>query len=232
MKKNGVAIATWTGITSLNYGSTLQAVALQELLRRCGYSPRTINYCPQYEKNRFRCYIKRATQLLNKGKKYLKTYMTFQRYMRHHLKCSSICYNFTEVTHYVKKNCSILLSGSDAVWWEGWMHSDWIGPLFLWKLPGLESYPKIAYAPSLLMGEIADELKDELSKYNSISVREKSSYDKIVNIIDRDITVVLDPVLTVPESFWNNQATRRLIDEEYVLAYFCSEAEMHRISIQ
>lgn len=41
MKK--VVISTWTGVLSLNYGSALQTVALQEMVKKLGYSPITIN---------------------------------------------------------------------------------------------------------------------------------------------------------------------------------------------
>ena len=36
MKK--VVISTWTGVLSLNYGSALQTVALQEMVKKLGYS--------------------------------------------------------------------------------------------------------------------------------------------------------------------------------------------------
>ncbi len=232
MTDKKVAIATWAGNTTLNYGSLLQAVAMQKLINQCGYHPVTINYCPQKERSRAKCSKKRRELLFTKGSMYLKTYRSFSKYVKKNLKLSTVCYDFQDIIDYVKKSCTILLSGSDAVWWEGWMNSNWIAPLFLWNFPELSDYGKISYAPSLLMGGVGEALQNCLESYDAISVREKASYEKIKNYTDKEVSVVLDPVLTVSEDFWKKQAAKRLIEEDYVLAYFCSEAALHRISVQ
>lgn len=232
MKSNKVVIATWPGNTTLNYGSTLQAVALQKLIREKGYIPVTINYSPQNESSRVKCYAKRLESLFRKGSLYLKTYRAFSKYIHKNLKLSKICYGFSDIVDYTKKHARLLLSGSDAVWWEGWMSSGWIQPLFLWSFPELSDYKKISYAPSLLMGGVGEKLIENLESYSAISVREQASYEKIKKFTKKEVAVVLDPVLTVSESFWESEATKRLIKEEYVLAYFCSEADLHRISVQ
>lgn len=83
MKK--VVISTWTGVLSLNYGSALQTVALQEMVKKLGYSPITINNQYGNKKRKFRLNINCLRFKSSRGKEYWKTKKKFDSFLERKL---------------------------------------------------------------------------------------------------------------------------------------------------
>lgn len=224
MRRN-VIISTWVGKYSLNYGSASQTAAMQELVRRCGYAPITVdNYYASGLLAALHRYYSYSRKL---GMGYIRTSRKFRQFYWKYVKLSPMCKSDSEVVQYTKKKADILLCGSDAIWLK-----TWIRPLFLWDYEELE-YPRIAYAPSISKGVDINyvNMKKALEKFVALSGRELKVAEAVADYTDKEVEVVLDPVLTVDELFWHKKAKKRLIRESYVLCYILSNPEYHAVSI-
>lgn len=217
-----VAISTWTGTLSLNYGSALQTAALQEMVRKIGYNPVTINN--QYSSDGKRKSGLKYMKL--RGKEYWKTKRKFDAFFKKEVNLSRVCVNNDDAQKIAEK-AHILMCGSDAIW-----NYNWICPLFLWDFNELKNKPKIAYAPSIQRGDVQYDMANALESFVAVSGREQNVGEIISNYTDLPVTTVLDPTLAVQRSFWEEKCEKRLVKEEYVLCYFLSDAEVHRLSIQ
>lgn len=220
--KINVGITTWVGDMSLNYGSMLQASAMQKLISDCGCSPITINkflyrQLPFWELYRY-------------GLRYVKTKYSFYRFMHKNMKITKLFCDNKTLINYAKKNLQILLCGSDAIWMQQWLP---LYPHLLWDFQELDAFPKIAYGPSIPAGQLVyPHLEQALKSFVSISGRETVMKELLLPYTEQEVSIVLDPTLAVDEEFWNKKCLKPLIKEPYILGYFLSYAPLHRISIQ
>lgn len=219
-----VAISTWVGDLSLNYGSALQTTAMQKLLCDCGCEPITIrnHFSSSWKKDLMRGWFDRDDT------RYIKTKRLFDRWFRKNVKLSKACYSDEDVIRYVMQNkVDILLCGSDALW-----KKLWIRPLFLWDYEELSDKPAIAYAVSIQKGDFEyGNAENSLKKFVAISGRERIVAEKVEPYTNKKVDTVLDPTLAVEESFWEEKVASRLIEEEYVCCYFLSKMEYNRIAV-
>ena len=81
---------------------------------------------------------------------------------------------------------------------------------------------KVAYASSFGKGSLSDieaaEVKRLLSRYDYISVREKSGKEIVTNL-GLDAEYLLDPTFLLDGNEWRTFFNKRLVKEEYVLVY-------------
>ncbi len=226
-----VGITTWVGDESLNYGSMLQATAMQRLIRDCGCEPVTmIKHLHYIGAKKGRTHLFSFLSLYKYGMNYIKTKWLFRLFMHKNMKVSKMIFDNKKIIDYAKKNLDILLCGSDAIWMEGWLS---IFPHFLWDFDELKGYPKVAYAPSVPTGKLAyPHIKQALDGFVSISGRETIMKELLSPYTDKKISIVLDPTLVVEEDFWNSKCRKSLIDEPYIVGYFLSYASIHRLSIE
>lgn len=86
---------------------------------------------------------------------------------------------------------------------------------------------KIAYAPSLgvsaLSEDKAAELKNLLSSFSALSVREKQGQALLKDLTGRDAPVVLDPTLLLTGAEWSQLAVPPSTQQPYILCYFVSD---------
>ena len=228
-----IGITTWVGNLSLNYGSILQATAMQKLIRDCGCDPVTIDYytyrsIPKPKGKEHITYF--FSQLYRYGINYLKTKWSFHQFMHKNMKVTRSINVYKKLVHYAQKNLQILLCGSDAIWIKEWL---FVQPHLLWDFDELEEFPKIAYAPSVPAGElIYPHMRQALEGFVAISGRETIMKDLLLPYTDQEVSIVLDPTLAVEEDFWNDKCLDLLIQEPYIVGYFLSYASLHRISIE
>lgn len=116
----------------------------------------------------------------------------------------------------------IFVFGSDQIWNPQYSTSNQLS----FNLGSFcQKNQKISYAASLGQDYIEDDklclFKHFLPFFKNISVREFKGENLLSNIIDKDITVVLDPTLMLDTNQWNN-ITRGFVQnyDRYVLTYF------------
>ncbi len=210
--KRNTATVTW--ITYLNYGTYLQAYAMQHTLRKLGYENHIIDDGRVLQS----CSIRKA---LGKIKRFiLKTGMPaevirkFEKFKDEHL----LIDNKWKTLEELSSRYDTFICGSDQIWSA---HSKVRSYYFL----GFTHKTKIAYAPSLgtptLPIEYCKEVSSLLADFKAISVREESGAEALERAIGRKVDSVLDPTLLLNANEWNEIASPVLSSqEEYILCYF------------
>ena len=215
-----------------NYGSVLQAYATQKIIEKNGYECEIINYFPK------RMYIsamlRRIKNKSNRLKKslflrtiariiifpsYLIRFSSFKKFYNH-LNMTKKEYKSNEEIIENLPYADIYCTGSDQVWNSEW-NEGVDKAMFLDFVP--KGKRKIAISASfgkkeLNLNEI-DITKELLLKYDKISLREKSGVD-IMNKLGIHNTInILDPTLLLSNEEWSQIASKKYINEDYILVY-------------
>lgn len=234
---NGVLIMTETATLtwfSGNYGSTMQAFALQKTVMELGYGNRIINYVPnKREKLAFFCKSsarfvtlkakienkKIESKFLNRDEIDLKN-RKFEEFYEN----SFFLTEMIPVQNQMKSlnnKYRIFLCGSDQIW----------NPNYFKKCNFLdfvsESNKKIAYAPSIGTTQLTEnekrKMKSYLDRFDKISVREESSKRLIESVVDKPVQVVCDPVFLLSREKWIEKMQLKEPEEKYILCYFLGD---------
>lgn len=231
-----IGIITW--FTGPNYGTNLQAIALQYFLHQQGNDVSIINYdvAPPTVKNCGRNIIEK---IKNQPHKYLTKYALYkykaQILNRNKKMVSEIqknC-NFTDRIQSEEElieNCNkfdLLICGSDQIW-----NPNWYNKFYYADYPEILT-PRISYAPSLGVNNIPkDKLREiitGLKKFDAISVREEKGADILTPYLEEKPSVVLDPTFLLSEDDWASIFPLKNDHEsnDYVLAFFLAENKQH-----
>ena len=213
-----------------NYGSVLQAYALQRICMSLGYKVEIIDYdfpniahannpyaendinnVPNEPKGIKALF---ATALLRQHKGILK-------FVKKYLNLSTENYPSPDSLLRNAPAYDIYMTGSDQLWSPRHCNGDTI---FMLSFAPDEA-PKISYAASFGTNEIPSDLipafKNYLSRYKAISVRERSGIELVKQLTGKDSSLVLDPTLLIRNNQWNEIALKqRIIKPKYILCYF------------
>ncbi len=226
-----------------NYGSILQAYALQAVLNE--YEGITYEIINQYGKK-----IASLDNLLDKlktvgfiqtmrrlvwrfGLKKLRMrVVNMQRFIDEYLKISSDVFN-EETISVVNKYYDGFVCGSDQIW------NPVLSPIssMYWLDFVKPGKLKIAYAPSIGVNTAAQQEKQQikavLSDFNWISCREESGAKLINEILGSErCKTVVDPTLLVEKSFWDKVCTPRKYTEKYIFVYMLRGTKQQRKLIE
>ena len=224
MKKS----ATITFHCSYNYGSVLQAFALQRFLQNNGIENDIIDYRSvdfeqyriiptRYSKKSINTFLRTLFFL----PKYLKRKNSFQSFLHSMLNCTrKIYYNVDELSE-LNGKYDAFICGSDQIW--NLDCTGGVNPVYFLKFVG-EGKKKIAYAPSLAKGEFkrdySKEIKNALVGFNAISVREENTIPLIQGLTDKKVFCVLDPTLLLLPENYPMIKPRNIVDgSEYIFVY-------------
>lgn len=221
-----IGIVTWYD-KGFNYGSTLQAFAMQSYLESKGYECELINYKPENRKIHkiLKEILKRIYLLLFNYKVY-KNWKTMQKWVNCNIKESKLILSYNELKKYSQKY-DIVICGSDQIWCNS--HNK-VNPFYYLQFADKDK--RISYAPSIGKSYIEDNLKETFAKYvkeiKYLSVREEKGAELIKKYSKRVAEVVMDPTFLVNEKMWDNLtkiSKNRIIEEPYIFAYFLSKNE-------
>lgn len=227
MKK--VSIMTFHA--SHNYGSCLQAYALQNVIKALNYDCEIINFRTDRQKDLYTVFTKR------KGIKYLlkncahllyyralkKKYNRFEDFIHNFLALSEKEYSTLTELENASFDYDFFVAGSDQIWNPIPADFDWA-----YYLPFVHDKKKIAYAPSLgplsTTEKIHEEqkIKEFIKQFDVISVREITSAEKLHALVGEefDISLVLDPTLLLSRDKWKNLIKEEpIIKDDYILLY-------------
>lgn len=231
-------IATITFHSSYNYGSNLQAYALQEYIKKicnnnCEY--KIINLRTNVQKEMYdllfhKKNIKNLIKylLLFKYMKQLKTKKQyFEKFINERLNLTKEYITLEELKQ-ENFNFDYYISGSDQLWNLNAIDFDWA-----YYLEFVKSKNKISYAASFGSRELElslnekDRVKEDLEKYKNISVREKGSYDNVYKLTGIKPKVNIDPTLLLTKVEWEKIIFKeKLIEKEYILLYDLKEYKL------
>ena len=228
---DNTATLTWF---SGNYGSIMQAFALQNKIIALGYNNDIINYVPdKMEKLSFFCKSSARFVTLKakvQNKKIQSKFLTaeewnlknkkFDDFYKDSLKLSKIITRQKDMGS-LNKDYNIFICGSDQIWNPNYFKAC----NFLDFTCG--SAKKVAYAPSVgttyLTEKEKTRIKPYLKDFKGISVREESSKELIKDIVDVSIQVVCDPVFLLSREMWVQKMKLTVSNEKYILCYFLGD---------
>ena len=229
-----------TGHLVYNYGTKLQAYAMQKLLERNGDHVEII----QWHTKNFGLLNGIAVVLkdISKIKRTfgLKVWLwpkVFARYralnsfnIKFHI---HKYYGSFEYMNNATKAYDKVFCGSDQAWLPGNIKNKWYtlefceGPIY-----------KAAYAPSFGIDKIDNNLREDyisfLSRFDAISVREISGQQIVSDLIGKVVPVVLDPTLLLGRADWDElrKESSAKINEPYVFCYLLGHNAQHREAIK
>jgi len=221
-----------------NYGGQLQAYALSKTIKSIGIKaevirynghdnivyPTTLSRLKQYSIPEIICKFKER-KLAKKS--YLISNMLKNRFEAYNRFASE---NIPSSNKIYDSDCNgmadvydAFVVGSDQVW-----NPNVINNLYSLNFDLKPNTLKIAYAASISRSKLSlseqKRMLPLLTKFNSISVREKTAANYLSRMLpDNKITVTLDPTLLLSAKDWEQIATKREINEKYVLLYAFSE---------
>lgn len=219
-----------------NFGNRLQNYALQEKMKKIGMDCYTIKnyYWTNNNKHYYRRIIKHK---LLEIKKYIKSSSEEKRLKRTRTD------RFNEFDKNIKfdskiitaKNCKsfkydYFIVGSDQVW------NPKYGSLSeIELLTFAETKKRISYAASFGISKLPEEYKDfarnELNKFNKISVRENEGKSIVKELTNReDIEVLVDPTMLLSVEEWDkvSKKPQNLKEGKYILNYFLGKIPEER----
>ena len=231
MKK--VGIMTW--YQHKNYGTTLQALALIEAVRRCGYIPFGINYISKgYDRQTTLEKLCSARKIVNglKRRWYAKKFPARQDALKNERYTEFVYQNIpmglpTQTSSQLfrlNEECSAFICGSDQIWTPMEYNSKY----FLDFVD--DDRKKIAYAPSFGTCEIRDvyvrdEIGKQLKTFQALSVRERQGADIIKKLYGLNAEIVLDPTLLLDATAWERYEKTAVDSDGKILCYFLGENE-------
>lgn len=216
-----------------NYGSVLQAFALQKKMEEIGHEVRVLDYHPERYTNKG--WLRRLKNKSPKFKNpfilfvakimiypsYLRKGWVFNTFLNKYMNLTRFKFDTNEVAKQLKmKEADAYCTGSDQVWNSFWNEG-------VEKALFLDFVPKnkliFSYAASIGLSELpvdeVDIIRLLLDKYEYLSVREDTGV-KILHELGRTDTIqCLDPTLLMTKEEWSYYADDRYEGEQYILTY-------------
>ena len=223
-------IATITFHSAYNFGSNLQAYALQEYVKQicpdCDYKIINLRSKKQKELYILPFYKKglknkiKSLFFLKYKKDLIKRNELYETFINKYLNLTKE-YNSIDDIKKDEINYDYYISGSDQIWNLNAIDFDWSNFLEFAKKGKKISYAA-SFGPSLqnLSDNEKDRIKKDLQEYDYISVREEGSRNNVKNIANLDSLIHIDPTMLLTKDEWNKIIpTDRLIESEYILLY-------------
>lgn len=228
-----------------NYGTMLQALALQEKVEQLGYQAELIDFkqdnsLSRYEMLKLR--IKRMPVYIKERKKYRvladsrekikEKNELFEQFYKTYLHVGKKKYTTTQQLMENPPVYDGYVVGSDQTWNPFVANSP-----EAFFLPFVENKSKKgSYGPSLAVKSLSDEKEKEyrkkLSSFSFLSCREQDGAQLLSRITQKEVKCVLDPTLLLSAKEWGKYCEYEIPKEPYILVYFLGEKSEHRRAVE
>lgn len=225
-----------------NYGQLLQAWALQQWLKQNGHSPYIIRYIPTTHKSKktYKYFLKVIAKTIliyplfckyinSKRDKKLKVLVANNEIKNQKRKFDDFRkdnLSFSPHTYYSLKElqnnpplADVYITGSDQVWAQ-LLNNENNRAYFLDF--GEQNIKRISYAPSFSMLQyptrLQNQLSNNLTRFNAISVREKSGVE-ICRTVGYDAALVCDPTLLLTQKDYLKLISPKSDEKKYIYIY-------------
>lgn len=209
-----------------NLGAMLQCYALQKTIQKYKGECEIIDYRNDRMEESYRVKkIKEVHSLKEKIKNILfmkknKEFEIVRKEFNEKIqKISKETYNKDNIIE-ANQKYDLFITGSDQVWNPKLNYND--ENYFLDFVT--DNKKKNSYAASFGTSELKEEekkkIKEQLMKFNKISVREKEGQKIVKDLLNRDCQVVLDPTLLLDKEQWDKLIVpERIVKERYIFVY-------------
>ncbi len=236
---NRVGIITF--LHNENYGSALQAYALQRTIRELGYVCEHLDYAPnRTEKIRNLMQSGNSPKLILEGMRKHSVKAGQQgaqeksaaipEFYARRMQLSAKCRNAQELRE-AAAQYGTLVCGSDQIW-----NPVWLNPAYFLTF-AQKGTRKVAYAPSLgirtmpTAGKV-QKIRQWTQGFAAVSVREEEGADLLEKMTGTRPDVMPDPVCLLNREEWAEIATPAPRGEPYVLCYFIGENGSYREKVR
>lgn len=226
MKKK-IAIMTFS--RAHNYGSILQAYALQKYITE-NYDCECdiIDFSNQNQTEMYSVF-KKNNSIKNIIKNIIgfcfypimnREFNDFENFINKNLKFSKKQYKNSNEMDELNEIYDIFISGSDQVWNIKCRDAD-----DAYFLNYVHDKKKIAYAPSFGAQDIntcsnePEKYKKYLNDFDCLSIRENNGKKWIKNLIGKEVPVLIDPTMFYKKEEWYNLMSEPFIKKPYILYY-------------
>ncbi|MFA7492906.1 MAG: polysaccharide pyruvyl transferase family protein [Proteiniphilum sp.] len=232
-----------------NYGTIIQAYALQKAIWKLGFQSEYISYRPNQEKNKvnpvkqfFHGFPDSIFQIMpyvnnrirfNKLNK-VKEDSTlrnerFESFRQKNIRISNKIYTDSEQLLKEPPEYDIYITGSDQIWSPNLSYSCEAYMLNFVK----DDHKKNAYASSLGTVNIPSNYKERLihnlKNFSNLSCREISGAEYLKKVLEREVVEVLDPTMLLDIGDLLDVSEERIIPEnKFILCYFLGNKKWHR----
>lgn len=224
--RNKINVATITYHMSDNFGSVLQAYALNRLLNLLGFNSYIINYQKTSVRELYKI-IQPPTSLFNiltdiyqlfHYRKLKSRQIRYSSFRKNYLILSDEIYSSREQLQSKPPHADVYICGSDQIWNSSIVDFD-----DSYLLDFVKEGRKISYAAS---GISASTTQDELTHisqlittFDAVSVREKITQNRLSTISAKAIEYVLDPVFLLSREEWSGICVKPN-EKHYMFCYF------------
>ena len=224
---NKIGILTF--YKSVNYGSALQAWALQHVLERNGYDVEIIEYTPEAYDHIYGLFvppcnlksIKYDKKRLLLANAILRQKSFFKNFRDEYMNLSNEKYTKDSCLTSMVEKYDCVVCGSDQIWNVRAHDCD-----IAYFLPVKSSIKKIAYAVSVNDTDFTENMCDEnlrkcIKDFFAISARERSGALKIGQFIGEEnrVQTVVDPTLLNSKEEYGQICAPRFVKEKYIFLY-------------
>lgn len=214
-----------------NYGSILQAFALQSRLKELGVIPYVILDKSNEKKgdSRILSYLKVLRPRENYSLfKRIKLRFQARKFTRKNLKLQNFIKDNISTLRVIDKDSffksiksdDILLAGSDQIWNVlNSPLSDWYTFQDVHDL----KIKRYSYAASIGLSQLSnkqiEDFTQKLPTFQCISLRERHAYAILKPIFPDKVREDLDPTLLYDGAYWKRKASERIVKEPYIFVY-------------
>lgn len=234
MKK--IAKLTW--LHNGNFGSVLQAVALQRYLHDKGYDVIDLDYDASLStklmnwfknKNSVRLFFgkykeAKTKKQYKKEKEFSSRGKRFSEFKNMWIKKTDLCRTPEEIRR-ISEDFDVFICGSDQIWSPALMN-----PVFYLNFVP-ENKKKIAYAPSFGVTSASAPKRKQISEYiksfDCVSVRESQGQKFIKEITGQDVSLVVDPTLLLDGQIWEEYTKEPDRVKPYIFCYLLTPNEIY-----
>lgn len=224
-----------------NYGSMLQAYALQEAVNSLGYEAENLQIdgiAKEIRNKKLGYYVRQLADwsvvkekagMVRKAwqKKRNRNFAQnnqirnrkFQEFQQQVFKVSPYLASKKAMGEYVK-DCQAVIVGSDQLWLPSNITADYYTLNFV-----PDEVRKAAYATSFGVSKLPSRMHDFAAKFlnriNRVSVREEKGRDLVADIAHRKVPVVCDPTMLFAKEEWAKLIPQKnFIEDKYIFCYF------------
>jgi hypothetical protein len=228
-----IGIVTWFHYK--NYGTVLQAYALQKFLKNNGYNCVLIDYVPIYNKSFYQKV--KSGNLKNRiiGKiesncfnflgsnikeRLIERNKAFEKFIAKNIDFTPKVQSSNELFK-LNEMIDCFICGSDQIW-----NPENLNGVYYLNFVN-EKNKKISYAPSFGVRHIPTskekEIRQWVNKFDRLSVREENGASILKGLTQKDIEVVVDPTLLLSNADWEQILVNPNFHGDYILCYFLGD---------
>lgn len=219
MKK--IANITW--ITYKNYGTFLQAYALQQYIKSLGFQSailddksiilRTFNW--RWEIKRIFCRMTKAYRMFSRSEK--TSDKLFENFKNDHLVIEK---NISNID-YLNSEYDCFVCGSDQIWNPFSLKN----PKAVFFYANFATKKRIAYGPSIGVSAIPSEyikqFTELIQRFQFLSAREEQGGKIMKELAGKEVSTVVDPTLLLEQEEWDKLIKNdKQCTQKYILGYF------------